>query len=986
MPDSNADVLHLAIDLTECEYTFYIYHPFTGAQVAYTIDDFTIDFQKNQLISQATFDVPFSGNNIVNGYALAKILNKAPVEFFVTHRGSVEDVQRLWIGRIDSIDPQSDKLILTCFDFLADLKNFSYNFNVFEATRIKLVGQESLPTPPDDVSVGILVVPVTENSVLRYIIPAHLDLVDGSTNIAEYEKSYSGGSAATPYDYSSNHNGWYYKGSTNRRSWRSIGRVYDTGMDLYSDFLADGITPNPNKFGQKQSYNYTGSDSDFETHMPIPRNFYQVGTDVATYLEILPGYTVCGDIYIEWIEVYVEGTNDIEQIVQKLINPRLTGTCTSGSSAGTIVSDAARFVSTGVLVGGKIKISGTDDSLAETITEITQQYELTTDGSQSISWADGFSYEIFDAIETAPRWKDTIHFNLSGDYADRTIWPSLITINSIKWNRSDGTAFDFFSTLFSQYAVPNYRPIWDHAKNMLRMQFTEVTPYDSATTYFEQGSLPYGAFKDPSAMDSGGVGTDEFHSLKRVNKDVSAPRDAQTLFSCVTTEGVNEHNQNMLISGEAKMWTMAPGTAPTGWNYSGSLSQTWTCVRRNQDDYTSAAQTYADIADSGFIDMFDQNVDTGIAWVSPSTPPKQEAAQLVPVYVIDLGHVQQIQAIHFTTLWSKENSPFMVKLECCDEDGIAITTGQVHHNPSASWSLMDSDWAGKSIMPFISVEVTNLAVTTCRYILVSMGFAKIHDKKTHALGLAELSIFSSDTVTGQARITDMGHLRAFDAIESVNNASPDGTHSLLTNSAGDFITKGVTVGDEIFNVTQGFATTISARTATTVTAVNNGDASLFWIVGDYYTIRPIIYKTGQWIGYQGTGLDDALYLLNMPLLYQILVGVNGADYGSTAVPHVGQLDTYFVDHSITNSNGCAIRSAEFLIQTIRQFISVSGSAKWHNAIRLYHTAKVYHYPTGTIIRGLVESIKFTRQGISFSVTNYAPGAFTGEIADPVPTS
>ncbi|KKN86838.1 hypothetical protein LCGC14_0263970 [marine sediment metagenome] len=74
------------------------------------------------------------------------------------------------------------------------------------------------------------------------------------------------------------------------------------------------------------------------------------------------------------------------------------------------------------------------------------------------------------------------------------------------------------------------------------------------------------------------------------------------------------------------------------------------------------------------------------------------------------------------------------------------------------------------------------------------------------------------------------------------SAFATGTHTggagaaVLTDSAGDFLDKGVEVGDTVNNTPDGSSATITAVTSTTITGVLSGGTSDDWQTGEAYTV------------------------------------------------------------------------------------------------------------------------------------------------------
>lgn len=965
-----SDKLHIYSDMNSYEYQFRVRQPFSTTWHEFILADFDIDRSNEHIVGEATFVVRFASNKFTANDINSYIPEYAELEFIVTTKGSdgtafASFSRRYFHGHMYRVELERDRAILKCNDPLMALARTYFDYGNMDADVNNIKPVDALTQPSDHADqvpdTAIKIEKITENGEERWVIPWQRLGV----TTPEYQKAYVNDSGDADYGGAGT-----WRAGINRRQFRSIGRMFDTGMDLHNP---------PNDFGQAISYTFNGppsSGSDtYSRGNPIPNDYYQIGTDLGNYIEFLD-YTPVGDIYLEFVEVYVEGTNDIEHIFQKAVNPRIQGRCSTGSAVGTIVALRSRFIRDAILIGAKVKVLGAADGTAVNVTGVTDQTTITTDGATV--WADDVEFEIFNGVEHAPRWIEGTHFNAtSANYDVRTIWPSLTTINSIQWNRNNGSALKLMETILNENAAPNYR-LWYHPTlKMVRMQYVEQTPFNTGTPNYSAGSFPYGAFVT-GAFTPPYDAEDDFHQLTVLTASAS-PRDEDTFYSQIVVEGVNEHAKNLLKEPEIKIYTWPPGDADPagGWEFgAGALAGTWKAIRKTG---AGPFYTYAEILATDYVDIKDQNIDTIIGWYKDN-PDEDEINTFAPYMVIDLGQRTEVGHIKIFTPDTRRDFQWGVRLQCCDENGLAVTSGQTHYNPAASWQLMHPDWYNQRVNPMNEYRIdTGWLKNTCRYILVSMTWAKVHLRATHNLGLADIVVLTRDIVTGSARVTDLRQMRTRGTATNVVT----GADVQVTDAAGAFIVNGVTVGDEVFNTSKGFRGVITARTATTFNLAHVSGFS--WAIGDTFAIRPWAKRTGLWTYWDGDGLDDAVFTLNMPIVYQQTVGGNSSAWiGAAQEWRVNHRTAYYQDHSISRTQNCALRAAEILIETVRTYQVSNVESRWHAAVDLYETALIQDPRLGIALKCLCEHVRITPRGLAIDASTYGNTAWTGEAPEEIP--
>lgn len=961
MTPTLADKLHIHADMNVLEYQLRVRTPFSNSWQTYIQSSYRINKAIDHIVTEGTFQVRYDLNKFNPANINSKIPQYSEIEFVITTKGTDGTdfgmvSKRYFWGFVFRIEAERDHAILKCYCPLYSLGRTYFDYGTMAADVHKVAPQETIPTPPTRVpDKGIFMIKVTENSEERWVIPHYL-----VADIPEYHHAYVNDSNAD-ITYTGTQSGKAYKAGVNRRQWRVLGRVWDTGMDLNAGL---------NDFNQKISYNTAGSD--YSRGNAIPSEYYQIGTDLGNYLEFI-NYTPVGDIYVEFVEALIEGTNDIEHIFFRAINPRITGRASAGSGAGLLIANDSRFVRDGILAGGRIKRASDPDSSSDAILSLdstTPQTKMLTTG---IAWADGDDFIIFDASEKTPRWREGIHFDSeSTDYDVRTIWPSLATVNSIEWNASDGTALKLLETIMNQNAPPNYKLWCDPMVKMIRMQYSEQTPWLTTTTYYQQGSFPYGAFSVSGALPAAYDAEDDYHQIT-VKTAQASPRDEDTFYTEIIIEGVNERPFNLLKGADVKIYTMPPGSATAGWNFNSGVFQDEWRLTTKMGKQPSA--TYAELSANNYLNLYDTSVDTIIAWWSVN-PVEDEKEIYAPYLVIDLGRQMEIGHMRLYTMDSKQSFEWGIKIEACDENGVTSTGGQFHYDPSASWQLMHHDFFNQRIPPNKEIRIDGPWLKSAtRYILISMTWAKITDRKYYNQGLADILIFARDIVTGSARITDLGGLITKGVLTDV-------AIDTLEDTTKDFTALGVLVGDEVFNTTRGFSTRAVAVGTTTIDVDNVG---MIWRIGDTYTIREWAKRSGLWTYYPGTGLDDSLFTLNMPLLYQQLISGNYDDWlGSRPDWRVNHRTAYYSDHSIAHSENCALRAAETAIETVRNFTVSNVVARWHGQIDYLQTVQLINPHLGITVKALIENITFEDGGVTFDASTYARSAWTGETPESIP--
>jgi hypothetical protein len=486
-----------------------------------------------------------------------------------------------WHGFVKEITPSITELTLKCVDF----------FGICGLIRCDVPA-----TSADTLRFGTIAVPVELVKIVE----------DG-------EDRYVPESIANPTAYI----GGVPDGTlSNRRTWKAVGGLRDSGAN-------DTIPTDPLYFPDKL----------------IPPSLWTMGSDLLNYVEFI-GYTVLGTITVDMLVVYIEGTNQLEDVFM---------------------------------------------------------------GAMQV------------ALPHGPELVEGVHFDsLSAGYFDKTIWPSLITVNEWKWKDTDGTLADMIDKLM-QYAPPNYRSIWDHEKLMLRLQYFEMLPHDTTTPYWVAGSYPYGrVVTAPPAAEVAG----DYVDMTEVDPGRTVARMTENFKSKIITSGVNEWPANEVT---AAMLTELSAEWPANWTFDGSLAELI------DNDFGTYARIWRDLN---------------------SSPPASERDKYYPTFHINFGAETAVERMRFWMLDSRRNFPFGMRVEAHNDPAFAA------YDPTAPWEPMHKDLWDRMATPFEKVEVSGggFMRSICRCILISMKPAKIHLRFRYAAGFSDFEITSSSTVSGRAYV------------------------------------------------------------------------------------------------------------------------------------------------------------------------------------------------------------------------------------------
>lgn len=934
-------------------------------------EDVSSEATIDEIVSNADFTINYSLNRITQQHAEMQLHKYAKVKYEVQSSGhetapgypgaTSTGWRIIWSGRIRRITYNDKSVSIYCTDRLGDLDKCRYDVGIFEADTIRITGTDVPPaTAPKDAADGtfIQLKEIVEGSESRWIIPGNgNDNGAGAFAGTTYADAFTGGVADAD--------------EGNRRQWKFIGRVWVQDMNLNAP---------PTEYGQEIEY-----------PDPLPRNFYDIGGDLGNYLEFKDGYTPPAGkkVWIEVAEVYVEGTNQIEDIWLSALNPRIPGRVTGVPSTTQITAARSRFVRDAIMVGGKIKKKGDPDGSAVDIESIDDQQNLTTATAHGLSVDDEF--ELFDCVEIAPRWQDGTEFNTTGTYgglSPQTIWPSLITVNKFQWLVSDGSLLQMLEALL-EFCPPNYRPMWDHKYDMFRLQYVEVTPFEQTSPYYVGGSYPYGAFDVPGALTPPEDGETSYWET-RVKEQVTVEDDEETFASVVTCEGVNERPKNLLEDDEVKIITWPPGNTVSDFQHSaGIFSGDWNPIEKLGQHYSSGNYYAKWHGASGnrALNIRDVNVETLLGFENPAEIG--EGDSFAPVYCIDLGQPTRIGTIVLWGANSWRDFTWGVRLECCDENGLTwdAVNSQYYPNTGAGWQLMHPDWYANRIKPWERKVVQGGWNTNyTRFVLISMSYAKVQLEDWCFVGLSEIQIFSEDVVYGQARIKGEGYI-CEGILTEVTWADPIlGIATVdIVDSSTNFITAGVLVGDTVYDVSRGVSGTVTATNVGgdpnkmtvdfeyTSTPAPEGRV---WAGDHYFVLSQSAPAVGTWVNHPGTDENDAVWTCNLPVLTKTLIDpIGGGGQG-----HVHET---YEDTSLSTTDMCALRAAEILTETIRKRLSGDFVINWHNDVQLYHTVKLYDRRTGITFKGLVEGVTRNDGKLTLTVVVYTNSAWTLETPENV---
>lgn len=979
-----ADLIHVS-GKARNQYTFRVRNNFKldlpDDWRTYKINEWNTSESREHLADEADFTVPYARNQIDERIADAKLREYSEVEFLVKSRlpnTLLESERCLFNGFIDVVDIRSQEANIHCYDPLAFLdKVIPAHAYVFEADVLRVdphasdptANSANLPTPkPDGITAGISLIPITEGGETRWVLPSSYESAP-SVWTDLYQNSYTDG--VSDDVYSVTYNGENWRAGANRRVIKITGRLWDENLDL-------------------TSYGLTTEYPD-----AIPASYYQIGTDYRTYIEFVgyppTGMGTGGCIFAEWFDFYIEGTNDIEHIVMGMLNPPVYGTCTANHANTQLTDAVAHFIRDAIVADGTYAtVTNTTTDETAVLTGVTDENILTHVALAS-GWTAGDNYRIDNAVETMPRWVNGVHYNYDAtktytnateaDYQNLTVWPSGTTISRWEWNTKDGSLLKGIEKLLNEHAPPNYRIWWSHNRRMLRMMFIEVTPYEPGTYYYGDSNpsfkgFAYGKFVD--IADGGDyIGSEDYHHLN-LAKTNALPKAEETMSTHVIVVGKREHPFNILKEDTCKIYTICPGIPPTGWDWTGPIDENFHLITELGEH--SDNRTYANVH-SGTLPLIlaalsDLDVLTCIAW--EAALGIGEGDQIVPTFVIDMGHIYTIGHIRYWGIETyRPEFKQRIRLEACLEGGTKVSGGgQWTYDNTASWQLVHPKSYARPLGVYEEHHYSSgWLMNTFRYLLISMSYAKTNTDKWVKQGISDFQMYRTDTVTGQARVANRSTL----TMGKVDNVSPSQT--TVKDVAGVFIVG--MVGDEIVNIGTGFITTIVGYVSPNeVTVTANG----FWKYNDRFAIVDKANPIGSWEHFRVSSSDPYEYttdggisLLNFPILHGQVVNSNPTIWNTTAnKKSVGHRSVKHEDGSLSNTNACAQRAAEILSEMVRQYQLIGTDAYWHNEVTKFKTVNVIDKQTGLTARGMIESVTRNRRGVQFDAEVWSDTAWTGE--------
>lgn len=948
----------------------------------FVLSDWNTSESMEHLADEADFTVPYSRNALNEAVARATLREYSEVEFIVKSYlpGTLlSHEQCLFNGFIDVADIRKQEAGLHVYDPFAFLdKVLPHKTIVLEADIVSVEPHTSdptaksatLPTPkPDGIDAGISLIPISEGGETRWVPPAQYDS-GGGTWVDLYQDAYIGG--ASDNTYSVTYNGVNWKAGSNRRQIKILGRVWDENLDLTS-------------YGLETEY-----------PDPVPSGNYQIGTDYRNYIEFIgyppSGMGTGGCIFTEWFDVYIEGTNDIEHIFMGLVNPTIYGTCTAAHAGTQLTDEVAHFIRDGIIADGTYAtVVNTTTGESALISSVTSPTVL-THASLPSGWTIGDNYELRSASELYPRWVNGKHYMYSAskdytnateaDYGTYTIWPSGTTVNRWEWSPGDGSLLKNFEKLINEHAPPNYKLFWDHNMRMARAQFVEVTPFEPGTFYYGDSNPSFKGFaygKFIAIADGGDYpGTEDYHNLN-LAKSFAVPKQEENNATHVIVSGTREHPMNILREDTCKIYAICPGVPPTGWDWSGSLASNWWPIIK-LGDHTSN-RTYADIHSGTlpliFSTLTDLDVLTCLAW--ESNLGIGEGDQILPTFVIDMGHIYTIGHIRYWGIETlRPEFKQRVRLQACLEGGIKMSGGgQYTWDDTAKWQLVHPQAYAKPLGVFEEHHFqSDWLMNTFRYLLISMSYAKTNTENWVKQGLADLQLYRTNKVTGQARIGNFSDL--------THGVCDNAARSQTSVHASAAIFVPGMVGDEIANLGEGFITTITGYVSPSeVTVTANG----YWNLDDRFTIVDQANPIGKWAHYRVDSsapyeytTDGAVSILNFPFLHGQVVNSKPSIWSTPATKKsVGHRGVEHEDLSLSHTNMCADRAAEVLMEMVRQYQLIGTDAYWHNQVTKFRTVKVTDKATGVTGKGMVTTLTRTRNGIQFDAEVFGDSAWTGEV-------
>lgn len=497
---------------------------------------------------------------------------------------------------------------------------------------------------------------------------------------------------------------------TNRRTWKAIGRVIDDGVDPgdYPDYV-------------------------------IPPGLYRIGNDLLNYLQF-DGHTPVGNITIDFLLVYEEGTNEIEDIILDAMTRALadggvelvSGVHYNNVAIPTPPAEDTNYYTRTIFPSGitvnEWKWGVKDGSIGEMITALLQRHAPPNYG---VWWDMSKLMLRMQYREQTTHQTTTGNYNI-GSYSYGNITgnpPSSVTLDYIdktrvsvlrQLPRDDQT---FFSRIVvegvNEYPLNLLDPdLWHFKVSGVSTApstgdtYTTDSPANTETFTYVRGSL------------TGGAGTLTFRRTGAVpTAHTSFTLTRQSGSGDATISASDGHSTVTCLVYDAGDPTSWPSSLwPSGWTQDGSIA--------------------------GMLD-FDVGTYHRIWYDHNNSPPEADIVYQ-PTYFVDLGQDTDLGIIRWWGLWSRRSFQFGTRIEVHSDDTYFT------YSTSAPWEVLHKDLYDKRYNPYeeVTFEDDEFMRSSARYLLISMRPAKIHLRFRYAAGFTDLQFIENKFVRGEAFIVE----------------------------------------------------------------------------------------------------------------------------------------------------------------------------------------------------------------------------------------
>jgi hypothetical protein len=492
----------------------------------------------------------------------------------------------------------------------------------------------------------------------------------------------------------------------NRRTWKAIGRIRDMGTQ-YADPDADNYYPDN----------------------VLPPAKYSIGSDLLNYLQF-QGYIPLGTITCEFVVVYEENTNQLEDMLVSLLSsvddeagPRLIpGVHFNNTSADYYV----RTIWPSGITVNEWQWEEKDGTVAEAIVSLLQtfappNYKVFQDGlmvraqyveqtphdtTQSYYTLGSYAYGRIDSIPPATTDNDYIPCLPDKLSAERSV------------PRDEGT----FASRLICYGKNEY------PNNMINLdtfifQVSGVTVEPMTGDVYSNNGSEFTLQHVELITGAGPI----------VGKRTTGTADPSASGNLVQVSGAGD--DPIAFSDSHCMIKSVFAINPAFWTNSGAG---WA------ED--TVAEGGGAVGLSGLLDL---NAGTyHRVWYDHNyNPPELDYKTYQPLYFIDFGWTRKIELIRLIMLWSRVDWKFPIRVECHSQYADYV------FDPDSPWEPLHSDLYEMEYDPYKEVVARGqFLVGRCRFVLVSMKPTKCYVRYRHAAGLSDMEFIEREDVKGTAYI------------------------------------------------------------------------------------------------------------------------------------------------------------------------------------------------------------------------------------------